>query len=487
MPSLLSCQGEQYLVVSNQKKPKVFWRRCLDTTQKVQFNVHYNWEHISTMPLHSETPERFSGRRVQAVFTVVLLAGAIGLGWLALRNQARAAAQVREERWQQDLRFFVTQLSTVQLNFDKLFPSAKFRQDIGDLERDVPQLSDSEVVLRLMRLVAAAGVSHTTVRWPGGKLAFHEYPLEAFWYADGLAVTGAAEQYSVALGARIIKIASMTPEELEAAVAPYIAHENLPWLHQLSPEFMLTQEVAAHFGLASPDGSVEITLERPGAEPFKLSVAPLASSASPHMVTALEALHLPKPLYRKGPSSYYWYEFLPEKEALYIQYSRCADDSKKSFKDFAEELFQLVDKKQDAGAIKRVVVDLRFNQGGNSEVVRPLLEGLKARPGLRAKGHLYVLIGRSTFSSGMMAAFDFRDQLHAILVGEPIGGKPNEYGEVKVFRLPNSNIEVQYTTKYFQLFKDSDPSTLEPDVTVVRAIADFLNGGDPVLDAALNR
>src|SRR5215469_12645641 len=127
------------------------------------------------MSLSSDTAGKFSGRRVQAALTVVLLAGAIGLGWLALRNQAQAAAQVREERWQQDLRFFATQLSTVQMDFDKLFPSAKFHQDMSDLERDVPQLSDSEVVLRLMRLVAAAGVSHTAVRWPRGKLALHEY------------------------------------------------------------------------------------------------------------------------------------------------------------------------------------------------------------------------------------------------------------------------------------------------------------------------
>ncbi|HEY6350351.1 MAG TPA: hypothetical protein VI636_13165 [Candidatus Angelobacter sp.] len=35
------------------------------------------------------------------------------------------------------------------------------------------------------------------------------------------------------------------------------------------------------------------------------------------------------------------------------------------------------------------------------------------------------------------------------------------------------------------MLKETDPSALEPDVTVVRSLADFLNGGDPVLDAAL--
>lgn len=433
----------------------------------------------------SNASGKVSARQLQVAVTAFLLIAAIGLGWLAVHNKARASAQARQDRWHQDLEYFATQLSTVQLDFDKLFPLAKFRQDVSDLERDVPQLSDAEVVLRLMRLVAGAGVSHITVHWPSGKLAFHAYPLQTYWYADGMAVTGAAEQYTAALGARIVSIGSMTPEQLETAVAPYIPHENLPWLHELSPEFMLTQEVADHFGLTAPDGSLEITLAKPGAGPFKLRVAPLSSGANPRMITANEALHLPQLLYRKQRNAFYWYEFLPDKHALYIQYSRCADDSRKSFKDFAGELFQLVDSKKGSGEITRVVVDLRFNQGGNSEVIRPLVEGLKARHALSSRGNLYALIGRETFSSGLLAAFDFRDQLHAILIGEPTGGNPNQYGEIKVFTLPNSNIQVQYTTKYFRLFNDSDPATLEPDVTVTRSIADFLHGGDPVLDAAL--
>ena len=70
-------------------------------------------------------------------------------------------------------------------------------------------------------------------------------------------------------------------------------------------------------------------------------------------------------------------------------------------------------------------------------------------------------------------------------VGEPSGSPPNEYGEIKDFTLPNSKIDVQYTTKYFRLLPNSDPQTLEPDLPVHRSIADFLSGRDPVLDMAL--
>jgi hypothetical protein len=416
--------------------------------------------------------------RVAIAMALVIAAGAAGAC-------AQVAPAGREDRWRQDLEFFASQFPAVQMDFKKLYAPAKFQEEVRNLERDLPQISDSEVILRLMRLVAAAKVAHTTVYEPKGSLAFHRYPLQFYWYADGAAVTAAAQEYTAALGARIVKIGAMTPEQLESAVAPYISHENQPWLHQVSPNFMLTQEAALHFGLAAADGSIELTLKKPDAEPFHLRVAPLAAGAKPTMISAIDAFHIPAPLYRKQPNSYYWYEYLPENRALFIQYNRCAEDPKKPFQDFVDELFRFADGQSDPPQIERVIVDLRFNQGGDSRVIQPLLEGLKAHPRLSSKGHIYALVGRATFSSGLLAAFNLRDNLHAILIGEPIGGKPNGYGEVKMLTLPNSQIEVQYCTKYFQLIKRSDPSALEPNLTVLRSTADFLNGRDPVLDAAL--
>jgi hypothetical protein len=434
----------------------------------------------------------------QVTLTVLLLLVDATLGTYALlkrtpatkvptpRRQAPARPGVHrigEIQWREDLEFFEQRFPSVQVDSDKLYPPAEFHEDVADLKRDAPSLSDSQVILRLMRIVAKAGVSHNTVETEG-KLDFHPYPLQFFWYSDGPGVTHATEEYRLALGARIVRIGSMTPEELEAAASPYLSHENLPLLHGLSPDFMMNREVADHFGLADADGVVEFTFERPGGKQFRLRVAPSTDSQE-RMISATEALQLPDPLYHKRPSAWYWYEYLADSRSLYIQYNRCRNDPKKSFKAFTQELFKFVDDLHTADGIERVIVDLRFNSGGDSSIVEPLLEGLKSRPRLSAKGHLYVLISRDTFSSGMMAAISFREDLHAILVGEASGSRPNEYGEVKTLILPNSKIKIRYTTKYFQLLQDSDPLTLEPDIPIRRSIADFLSGHDQVLDTAL--
>jgi C-terminal processing protease CtpA/Prc len=133
-----------------------------------------------------------------------------------------------------------------------------------------------------------------------------------------------------------------------------------------------------------------------------------------------------------------------------------------------------------------VIVDLRGNGGGNSEVIAPLLKGLSNRPALAEHGRIFALIDRRTFSSALMNSIQLRDQAHAVLIGEPTGGRPNHYGEVRTFRLPNSGLTVFHSTKYFTMQAEDTPS-LMPHITVKQSSADYLAGRDPVLAAALTQ
>lgn len=344
---------------------------------------------------------RGNWKRIAWIFALL---AAADLCFLAVQDHQRKPS--RADYWREDLEVLARHFPSVQLDFAKLFTPAKFRQDINELERDVPKLSDSEIVLRLMRIVAEAGVSHTRVEPPAGM--FHSYPLEFFWRSDGPEIVQAAPEYKASLGTRIVRIGSMTPEQLEAALAPYLPYDNPGWLHELSEKSMLTREVAAHFGLANAEGSIEITLAKPNGEQFSLHVNPPVTGAELGLISLSDFLGLPPLLMEQNPKLYYWYQYLPDFHALYIQYSRCADEPKRPFKNFTGQLFRFTDRARAARNIERVIVDLRINGGGNSGIIEPLIQGLKLRPQLTAKGGLYALIGRGTYSSGMMTAFEFR-------------------------------------------------------------------------------
>ena len=69
-----------------------------------------------------------------------------------------------------------------------------------------------------------------------------------------------------------------------------------------------------------------------------------------------------------------------------------------------------------------------------------------------------------------------------VLVGEETGGRPNHFGEVKRFVLPESRLIVNHSTKYFTLLKEDTP-TITPDVMAPMTIGFYLKGIDPSLEA----
>jgi hypothetical protein len=393
------------------------------------------------------------------------------------QEPAASQAADREARWRQDLKFFADEFPRRHLDFDKLYPRPGFDAELSQLQGDIPKLSDADIALRLMRLVASANIAHTRVVPPLLKLGFRRLPLTLHWYSDGLAVIAASPDYAAALGTRVLKIGSLTPEQLLARIAPYISHENDAGLQQASTEFFRITRVLEVAGAVGPDRGVTFTLAKPEGQPFTLTVSP--EDPRVKQSSAFDAPGVPVPLFRKQPTSYYWYEYLANSKALYIQYNQCAIDPKLAFKDFALEVFAFA----DSHPVERVVIDLRFNGGGNSLVIYPLLAGLKARPAIASS--LYVLIGAGTFSSAQDNAIDLQHGFAAILVGEPSGEKLNSYGEVRQFKLPNSGLAVWYSTKFFRMTDQGDQQSLEPGIRAAFSLVDALAGRDPALEAAL--
>jgi hypothetical protein len=400
----------------------------------------------------------------------------------------------RETRWRQDLQFFVEHFSNGhctpadlfhnpltafqpchQADFAKLYPQPAFSNEIRALEESVATLTDSQISLRLARLVASAHVGHTYVALPPLKLGFRPLPVSFRWFADGLAILSTTPEHIAALGTHVLKIGPLTADQALAAVAPYISYENPNYLRVASPPYLNKMALLREIGAVGDGNAVTLTLAKAGSEPFTLAV----KSRQPDLkdVSVYDELHVPTMLARKHPGAYYWYEYLADSRAIYIQYNLCANDPKQTMGDFSRELFAAT----DGHPVDRTIVDLRFNGGGNSMVIGSLKRGLRSR-----HYPVFVLIGAGTFSSAQDNAIEMRRELHATVVGEPTGEKLNSYGEVRTFKLPNSELKIQYSTEFFRMQKDSDADALYPDIPAPLALADFLAGRDPALDAALH-
>jgi C-terminal processing protease CtpA/Prc len=134
--------------------------------------------------------------------------------------------------------------------------------------------------------------------------------------------------------------------------------------------------------------------------------------------------------------------------------------------------------------VRKLVLDLRQNNGGNTFLNEPLLLALLRAKGLDDRGRFFVLIGRRTFSAGLNVAAYLERHLHPIFVGEPTGGKPNSVGDEVPFTLPYSSAIVNVGDSYWESSWPQDRrSWIAPEIFVPPAFEAYRSGRDPAMDA----
>src|SRR5262249_57740907 len=134
--------------------------------------------------------------------------------------------------------------------------------------------------------------------------------------------------------------------------------------------------------------------------------------------------------------------------------------------------------------VRRVIVDVRLNPGGDNHTYAALLLALRSR-WVNRPGRLVVLISRSTFSAAENFIADLERKTKAVFVGEDSGGSPNLYGDVTAVELPSADVSVDIATQYWQKSTANDPRVpIQPDVRVPRGSrADFRCAGPVLADA----
>lgn len=389
-------------------------------------------------------------------------------------------AATRDERWQQAVEYLGSQLPYLHVDPYFKVSEADFQRSVTRLAQNVPSLNDEQIIVGIMRIVASIGDGHT-MTYPNAKpLSYTSLPVQMRWMDDGLVVVAASPTYEAAVGAKVIQIGGHPVEEVFEAVKSLIAAENDMELLNGTPRYMAMPAILYGLDLIPHKDRVTFGFEAQDGSRFDLELQPSLDSAK-SFVTVYETVGVQRPLYEQDHQSFYWYQYLPGSNAVYVQYNRCNEQNGKPFDAFMEDVFDVIDQHEGA----RLVLDVRFNGGGNESILNPFIEAIQARPSLNTKGSLFVIIGRGTYSSALQNAITLSQDTNAILVGEPTGGKPNHYGEVREFRLPNVRLLVQYSTHYWLNYPEGDPLTLEPDLLATVTVADLLAGRDPALNTAL--
>ena len=185
----------------------------------------------------------------------------------------------------------------------------------------------------------------------------------------------------------------------------------------------------------------------------------------------------PQPLYLAQRGRELWMTTIRGGRGVYVGYNAVTVPTSAA----AARLARLV----RSPRVRRVVVDLRFNGGGDNTTYGPLLGALDS-PRVNRRGRLYLLIGRATFSAAGNFVTDVERETRAISIGEPTGGGLNIYSEATDFVLPSTGWDVRIAAGYVQRGTATDRRlTNRPDVPIALTSADFFAGRDPLLERAL--
>jgi len=354
---------------------------------------------------------------------------------------------------QEDIEYLQKQLEKIHFDLYRNISKEEFTSSL----KKATEVKSEFFELAILESLALLGDAHTYVY---GTTDYEFLPIKTREIDGNFYIIGASEEYKDMLGQRVEKINEYKLENILKKVSILSSKENNECLLKDNAENILSNRILRYYGFSN-NSLVKITTEK----------------GTRNVAVKDDKIKMLNPLDWKDEdikdptfTGNDIYRFRILGNTLLFQYNKCTNEGKteKELQKFKKELLN------KAKSIQSIVVDLRQNRGGSTNIMDDLFKQLP-----KSK-RIYVAIGRNTFSSAMHHLLYLKNKKGAILIGENAGQKPNRFGDNKSFILPNSQLKVACSFKYFELLPGKDIDVIEPDIKIPVKIDNYINNIDPL-------
>lgn len=375
--------------------------------------------------------------------------------------------------WASDINWMADSLPGLHYNLFMYNSEQSFLSSLNDLSANLSNQSNWKTVMELTRILASMNCSHTGIAfWELEELSV--YPITVMWLEDGLFVTGIDVEHTELIGSELVGYGESTALEAASAMAEMFPATNETLGRVRAENFIMFAEPMEALGFGDAESAVEFTFVVNSNDTVSVQFSAvdysLLNMSDFHFVDSVTL-----PLFLESDDNY-WFRFIPERNMLYCAYNSCAIMSDYPLEAFVFELNQIIERQQ----VNSIVIDLRRNLGGNSMLAAPLVSWLERQSSNGTSVSL--IIGRWTFSSGILNSLEISGIPGVRVYGENTSGSPNHLGEVRTAQLPWSGIPVSYPTKYFQMV-EGEGTKMTPDVQIPLTADMLFYGENSILDA----
>jgi hypothetical protein len=456
---------------------------------------------------------KFTGR-CGALLAIAVISGGVvhgaDPGAAASGTPAAVPAPLTPPQMRADLVYLRDEIGSKDKSFDAR-GRRQFEAIICEAIDHVDSLTAPQFGLTVARALAASHNSHTAA--PPYSL-FHALPLRFAWFSDGLYVVKAHPDFANLIGVRVEKFGSLSAEQVLQRLSPYLSGRP-EWQRASSPLWLMFLEPLYAIGASSSQEEATLTFRMKDgtAQTLMLHAAPSRDPTKnyglwspfipdaqtlpgrwPHALDGLAAV----PLAYQPPVDIAGQMIGGDQRILYIRSNLVDSIGSGSFDQHLAAVQQIILKEHP----QNIVVDLRFNEGGdffNTLLMSEALPNLVPQ-----KGRVFVLVDGVTHSAAIVTAARLRyfGAGRTLFVGTPMADHGDFWAEGGNERLPNSRISVSYASQFEDWARgctDLDKCywasvafgvrnvSLAPDIRVEPTFADYVAGRDPLLEAALLR
>lgn len=413
--------------------------------------------------------------------TILALLFLLGVSALKAQNVSKAQAI-------SDIDTLLNTLVEVHPNLYGSIQKSSVDSRIADLKADIKgSVSSIELYKRLAPIVAQIGDAHTTVVLP-----YREIMIKAGKYIPvfptidsntGRMYVKASVGNAVPFDSEILSINGISAADMVNQMKAYIGGER-----EFFRLTMIDSNIMGLFHMLFPATEYAISYREPNDNQDK-SITLQAVEAEKLNSGLVLSPKIMKLMAEHGGNAPYTFRITDDRKVAIMNFDACQDV--KGMEQFADSMFTTLRQQN----VKYLIIDVRYNGGGNSNVCDVLLKHIAPKPfaqygktlvkitpktialtgnryekpdthvipenpasrheplpeSQRFCGKVYLLTSHTTFSSAASFAWAFKEAGCGTVIGEETGGMSVHYGDIITFKLPNSGLAVNVSHKRFWL------------------------------------